>query len=513
MTSKFASPSGWLAFFIALVAGAVYPLAFAPLKWWPVALISIATFWWLIQNQTPKKTFWLGWGYGFGVFIAGVSWVYVSINTFGNASPPLAVILTILFAAILAFFYSILGWIMQKFFSQYSLTSRVLLFSILWVGMDIARGSGFVSFPWLYAGYSQAEALMQGIASYLGVHGVTLFVVILSCLLSEVVVSKGYAQQRRFILPILVILAIPFITTLHLFSKKPEKEQTLTLALVQPNVDQHIKWNPQYFNAIMNGLFEQTESYWGADLVVWPEGGIPSFENNVPGIMRKLEEQAKESNSQFITGIPMYEPDNRSVYYSGVRLLGEQNQAYHKQQLVPFGEYIPFTELLRGAIDFFDLPMSSFTPGSPEQEPLRTDKAALVPAICYEIAFSGLIQSLGNQSQDQFTAILTISNDTWFGDSWGPLQHFQIAQMRAIETGLPVIRGTNNGLTAVIDSQGRVLDQIPRFERDVLAGAFILDNKPTWFLQYGYWSLLVLVIVLLGLAFMLKTNQDISTES
>ncbi|WP_223670122.1 apolipoprotein N-acyltransferase [Kangiella shandongensis] len=504
MTDKFASPTGWLAFFVALIAGAIYPLAFAPLKWWPLALLSIATFWWLITDKSPKKAFRLGWGYGFGLFCAGVSWVYVSINTFGNASPPLAVILTILFAAILALFFALLGWAMQKFFSQYSLISRIIMFSLLWVGLDIARGSGFVSFPWLYAGYSQTEALMQGLASFLGVHGVTLFVVVLSCFLSEVVASKGYAQQRRFILPILMVLAIPFASTLYLFSKEPEKEQTLTLALIQPNVDQHIKWNPEYFNSIMNDLFEQTEPYWGADLVVWPEGGIPSFENRVQGLMYQIEQKALNSDSQFITGIPMYEPDNKSIYYSGIRLLGEQNQAYHKQQLVPFGEYIPFTELLRGAIDFFDLPMSSFTPGSPEQEPLRTEKAALVPAICYEIAFSGLIQSLGQKSQDQFTAILTISNDTWFGDSWGPLQHFQIAQMRAIETGLPVIRGTNNGLTAVIDSQGRVLDQVPRFERDVLAGAFILDNKPTWFLKYGYWGLLVLAASLLVSAFVLK---------
>jgi apolipoprotein N-acyltransferase len=501
MTEKIASPNGWLAFVIALVAGAVYPLAFAPFDWWPLALASIGTFWWLLTDKTSKKAFRLGWGYGFGVFIAGVSWVYVSINTFGNASPTLAVILTIAFAAILALFYGLLGWLTQKYFSKYSLISRILIFSIIWIGLDIARGSSFVSFPWLYAGYSQTEALMQGLAGFLGVHGVTLFVVILSCLLSEVVVTRGYGQQRKFILPILVVLIIPFAATLHMFSKQPTKEQTLTLALVQPNVDQHIKWDRRYFNDIMYGLFEQSESYWGADIVVWPEGGIPSFENNVPGLMSELEQKAKDSGTQFITGIPMYEPENRDIYYSGVRMLGEQNQSYHKQQLVPFGEYIPFTELLRGAIDFFDLPMSSFTPGSSDQEPLRTEKAAYVPAICYEIAFSGLIQSLGKQSQDQFTAILTISNDTWFGDSWGPLQHFQIAQMRAIETGLPVIRGTNNGLTAVIASNGHVMEQIPRFERKVLAGAFVLDNKPTWFLQYGYWTLLVLVVILLGLVF------------
>lgn len=506
MTQKFASPNGWLAFFIALIAGAVYPLAFAPLNWWPLALVSIGAFWWLLTDKTPKQAFRLGWGYGFGVFIAGVSWVYVSINTFGNAAPWLAVTLTIVFAMILALFYSILGWVMQKFFSKYSLVSRVILFGVIWIGLDIARGSGFVSFPWLYAGYSQTEALMQGLAGFLGVHGVTLFVVILSCLLSEVVATKGYAQQRRFLIPILTVLLIPFMATLYMFSKAPTKEQTLTIALVQPNVDQHIKWNSEYFNQIMYGLFEQTDAYWGADLVVWPEGGIPAFENRVPGLMSELEGKAKESGSTFITGIPMHEPDNRKIYYSGVRLLGEDSQHYHKQQLVPFGEYIPFTELLRGAIDFFNLPMSSFTPGSPEQAPLRTEKAALVPAICYEIAFSGLIQGLGKQSQDQFTAILTISNDTWFGDSWGPLQHFQIAQMRAIETGLPVIRGTNNGLTAVIASNGHVMDQIPRFERKVLAGAFVLDNKPTWFLQYGYWTLLVLVIGLLGVAFILRNT-------
>ncbi|GAA4361583.1 apolipoprotein N-acyltransferase [Kangiella marina] len=504
MTEKFASPNGWLAFFIALISGAVYPLAFAPLNWWPLALVSIAALWWLLTDKTAKQAFRLGWGYGFGVFLAGVSWVYVSINTFGNASSPLAVILTILFAAILALFYGLLGWLMQKYFSRYSLVSRVILFSIIWVGLNIAQGSWFVSFPWLYAGYSQTEALMQGLAGFLGVHGVTLFVVILSCLLSEVVSTKGYAQQRRFIVPILMVVVIPFIATLHMYSKSPSKEQTLTVALVQPNIDQHIKWDPQYFNAIMSGLFEQTEPYWGADLVVWPEGGIPSFENRVPGLMAELEQKAQDSGTQFITGIPMYEPENRKIYYSGIRMLGNHNQAYHKQQLVPFGEYIPFTELLRGAIDFFDLPMSSFTPGDAAQEPLRTEKAALVPAICYEIAFSGLIQGLGKQSQDQFTAILTISNDTWFGDSWGPLQHFQIAQMRAIETGLPVIRGTNNGLTAVIASNGRVMEQIPRFERKVLAGAYLLDNKPTWFLQYGYWTLLVLVIGLLGVAFGLR---------
>lgn len=504
MTDEFASPKGWLAFLIAMICGAIYPLAFAPIDWWPLAIASIASFWWLLQDKTSKQAFRIGWGYGFGVFIVGVSWVYVSINTFGNASPTLSVILTIAFAMILALFYGLLGWLLNKFFSKYSLTSRIIIFSILWIGLDIARGSGFVNFPWLYAGYSQTDAIMQGLAGFLGVHGVTLFLVALSCLLAEVIITKGYQLQRKFIVPILAVLVVPFAATMYMYSAQPTKEKTLTVALVQPDVDQHIKWNNEYFNSIIYDLLEQTDPYWGADLVVWPEGGVPSLEHRVPGLMSELEQKALDSNTQFITGLPMRDEKDHKVYYSGMRMFGETGGAYHKQELVPFGEYIPFSEALRGLIDFFDLPMSNFMPGASDQKPLRTEKAALVPAICYEIAYSGLIQSLGQQSQDQFTAILTISNDTWFGDSWGPLQHFQIARMRAIETGLPVIRNTNDGLTAVVDSYGRVLQQVPRFEKQVLAGAFKLENRSTWFLKYGYWSLLVLVIGLIGVAFGLR---------
>lgn len=186
-------------------------------------------------------------------------------------------------------------------------------------------------------------------------------------------------------------------------------------------------------------------------------------------------------------------------------MLGNEQGDYHKQQLVPFGEYVPLGSWIRGMIDFFDLPMSSFTPGSSQQTALKTAKADYIPAICYEIAFSGLMQQLATSTdKNQFKAIVTISNDTWFGESWGPIQHFQIAKMRAIETGLPVIRGTNNGITAIIDDRGRVLNQIDRFQSNELAGAFLLENRNTWFREYGYWSLLIMVLGLLGLGFWLR---------
>lgn len=491
------SPTGWLGLTLALIAGALYPLGFAPLEWWPVSIFSVSAIWWLLNGQSRKYSMALGFGYGLGYFGVGVSWVYVSINTFGNAAPPLAVLLTIIFIAILSLFFVLLGWLNARFINRCNLISQIIFFATAWLILDIARGSGFVSFPWLYLGYTQTSGPLLGVASYLGVHGVTFLLVVIACLVTLALTHTNKKARSNTLLALVLLMMIGTSASLYEVKKETEQQKTLTIALIQPNIDQHIKWDRNYFTPIVKGLFDQTEHYWGADLIVWPEAAIPAFDTQVPGILYELDELAKSSGSQFITGIPMLE--TREEYYAGIKMLGNEQADYHKQQLVPFGEYVPLGNWIRGMIDFFDLPMSSFTPGSSQQTALKTEKADYIPAICYEIAFSGLMQQLATSTdENQFKAIVTISNDTWFGDSWGPIQHFQIAKMRAIETGLPVIRGTNNGITAIIDDKGRVINQIDRFQSNELAGAFLLENRNTWFRTYGYWSLLVIVLGLLG---------------
>lgn len=497
MITMLKSPTGWLGLTLALIAGALYPLGFAPLEWWPISIFSVAAIWWLLNGQSRKYSMALGFSYGLGFFGAGVSWVYVSINTFGNAAPPLAVFLTIVFIAILSLFFVLLGWLNARFINRYSLVTQIIFFATIWLISDIARGSGFVSFPWLYLGYTQTSGPLLGVASLLGVHGVTFLLVVISCLVAVALTYDNKRTRTSSLMVLVILMMVGTSASLYQVKKETTQQKTLTIALIQPNIDQHQKWNKNYFTPIVKGLFDQTEHYWGADLIVWPEAAIPAFDTQVAGILYELDELAKNSGSQFITGIPMLE--TRDEYYAGIKMLGSDQGDYQKQQLVPFGEYVPLGSWIRGMIDFFDLPMSSFTPGSSQQTALKTEKADYIPAICYEIAFSGLMQQLATSTdQDQFKAIVTISNDTWFGESWGPIQHFQIAKMRAIETGLPVIRGTNNGITAIIDDKGRVINQIDRFQSNELAGAFLLENRNTWFREYGYWSLLVIVLGLLG---------------
>ena len=509
----------WHLIIIALVLGAIYPLAFAPLNWWPLAMLSVAGFYWLLQNKTPKQGFWLGVCYGTGLFGVGVSWFYVSIHVHGNAPLPLAVFMTCLAVLFLSLFFALQGYLSRKYLSRLSGASHLIAFALLWLLLDLARGSGFVSFPWLYIGYSQTNQIFSGVASIFGVHGLSLFMLLLSLSLGKALVS----QQRKYLIASVIMMVTGFVASQWALRVAPNIQDSATIAMVQPNIEQQKKWDPKYRNAIIGQMIEQTENLWGADLIVWPEAAIPSSDKIAASLLVELDNKAKESGSHLLTGIPLVE--SREEYYAGLVLLGgkppEKNlnssyQTYRKQQLVPFGEYVPFQSILRGLIDFFDLPMSSFTPGSAEQDLLITDKLSLIPAICYEIAFSGLIQqsaekdapeSSSNNINKQPKVILTISNDTWFGTSWGPLQHFQMAQMRAIENGLPVVRGTNNGLTAVINHLGQIENELPRFEQDELSGLYVLENRDTLFRDNGYWILITFFLVLLFIAIYVEIKK------
>jgi apolipoprotein N-acyltransferase len=173
--------------------------------------------------------------------------------------------------------------------------------------------------------------------------------------------------------------------------------------------------------------------------------------------------------------------------------IGNGGGLYHKQKLVPFGEYVPLQQWLRGVIGFFDLPMSSFSRGPANQTPLDANGIKVMPFICYEVAYPDFVAFNARNSG----LLLTISNDGWFGDSIGPLQHLQIARMRALETGRYMLRGTNNGVTAIIDEKGQIAGTIPQFERAVLTGKVYTAEGNTPFMQTGSWPVLTLAAILI----------------
>jgi len=196
----------------------------------------------------------------------------------------------------------------------------------------------------------------------------------------------------------------------------------------------------------------------------------------------------------------------QNKYYAGTMLLDKDNiadsQKYYKRRLVPFGEYVPFEDTLRGVIEFFDLPMSGFSLGPAEQKTLKFDHLSMGVAICYEIVYPNLVY---DQSRDA-NVLLTISNDAWFGDSWGPHQHLQMARMRAVEIALPILRGTNNGITAMIDYKGNITAQLPQFVRKNLEITFQPRRSHSPILFYNFWWLAIILLGTMLLVFVFKNR-------
>jgi apolipoprotein N-acyltransferase len=267
------------------------------------------------------------------------------------------------------------------------------------------------------------------------------------------------------------------------------------LALVQGNIEQSMKWQADNEMPTMLKYYEMSQPYLeNTDILIWPEAAVPRLEVLATEYLKEVDRVSAQANSAIITGSVDYQPDTNFAF-NNLLVLGKKyeddqyghyryldNNRYSKHHLLPIGEFVPFESVLRTLAPIFDLPMSSFSRGSYQQDNLIANDVRLSPAICFEIAFPEQVRA---NLYDDSDVILTVSNDAWFGDSHGPWQHLQIAQMRALEFAMPVIRATNNGVTAVIGSDGGILAQLPQNQAAVLTHELALVSSYTPFKRFG----------------------------
>ncbi|QLF94256.1 apolipoprotein N-acyltransferase [Pseudomonas sp. ABC1] len=489
---------GWPGNLLALLAGTLTTLGLAPFDLWPLPLLSAALLYLGLRNLSRKQAAGRGWCYGFGLFASGVSWVYVSIHDFGAASPALAGLLTLGFVAGLALFFALLGWLWSGWLRRTNAPlADALAFAALWLALDALRGWILTGFPWLYAGYSQLDGPLAGLAPLGGVWLLSFTIVLSAALLSNLPALFKHKQQA--------LLAVVLVGSLWLLGMTlgqhdwtQAKGQALSVTAVQGNIEQSMKWDPQKLERQLILYRDLTLESPRSDLVVWPETAIPVFQEQVTGYLAMLDDTSNQRDSALIAGIPVRRPNaaGENRYYNGLTVLGQGGDTYFKQRLVPFGEYVPLQDMLRGLIAFFDLPMSDFARGEPDQPPLQAKGYRIAPYICYEVVYPDFAAALAAQSD----ILLTVSNDAWFGRSIGPLQHLQMAQMRALEAGRWMIRATNNGITVLIDPYGRIQAQAPQFEQAVLRGEVTPMQGLTPFLQWRSWPLGLACLLILAWA-------------
>ena len=464
----------------AIGAGVLVTLSLAPFHFLPAALLAPALLFWLLRSADCKHAALIGWCFGAGLFGSGASWVYVSIHVFGHTSVPLATLLTALFCGGLAI-CSAITWALYACLNR-SPSHAVLLFAAMWLLGEWLRSWLLTGFPWVFLGYSQTESLLGAYAPLFGVYGIGFLLSASGAWLANALAA--YRAGNQALQPLLGgVLLLAWLAALPLQQvewTQPDAEPK-QVALVQANISQHQKWSPDFLRPTLALYEDLSEPYWPShDLIIWPEAALPLPLTSAGPFLSRIAQNASQTGGALVTGIPSTDANTGRAFNSAVAV-GNASGLYNKQRLVPFGEYVPFGSVLGDLMKVFALPLPDMAAGSKQQEPLAIDNWHSQPLICYEIVYPGITARAARDSD----VLITLSNDTWFGRSIGPLQHLQMAQMRALETGRYVLRSTGSGVSAIIAPDGSLIAQSDQFQQQVLTGSFHLTAGETPWMRWG----------------------------
>lgn len=517
----------YISYFLALLAGLLYGLAFLPLTHsrdalaqandlhlsTVLAILGLMLWLYSIVGQNRRQVWLLTLVFGLSSYALAASWVYISIHTFGQSPAWLAFGLTLLFIVALALIQA-LPWLCYPRTISFAVNSGpfaphptdavkavkslgrkpltlsaalylALIAAILWLCSELLLTYVGTGFPWLLPGYViDIHHLRQGWLPLIGVHGfdallifiLQLWVIIVrydiplhgrhpATITKSISSSIPYLKSRLLLTTLTLLITVGFIGGAKLLIKPWTKPmpQAHQLLLVQGAIAQTLKWDSDYLLMILQRYYDLSRHAPAGTIVIWPEGAIPAFNTQVQPFLDDLQQQAHQKSLAFIVGLPWVKQED---YYNAMLALSASSpQVYAKRHLVPFGEYLPFERQLRGFINFFDLPMSDFKAGARGQVPLRVQGINVGGLICYEVAYLSLVAQTAINSN----ILIALSDDTWFGRSAAAWQQLQISRTRAIETALPMILVGNDGYTGWINQHGQVVTLLPRYEVGTLS--------------------------------------------
>jgi len=481
---------------IAFVLGAATTLAFAPFGWSLLAPLLILPLLYICLTVAPRDAAGHAFWYGFGLFLTGTYWIYISVHVYGGAALWIAVLLMVGLALLMASTLSMGGWLM----SRLSLGEPWLLLLVgpaAWVLVEWVRSWILTGFPWMALGYAQIDSPLSGWAPVVGVYGVS-FMLLLSA--TAIIATVMAATARGRIIGISAILLPWVIGGLLTFVDWTRPDgQVLRATILQAGVSQDKKWDRDQLLPIMEYYHGATLSAADSDIVLWPEVAIPALNDQVESFIARVESDARMSGQSVLFGIleRSYERSLDGRIYNSVMLIGgEERQSYRKRHLVPFGEYFPVPPSVREWMKMQNLPHADLAKGD-DTQPLLTaaDGTRFGVAICYEDAYgSEQLYALPDAG-----ILINVSNDAWFGDSIAPHQHLEIARMRSLEFGRPALRSTNTGISAFISADGELLQTGKQFVPELMTADIQPRRGMTPYARGGNWPILGLCLAILGL--------------
>jgi apolipoprotein N-acyltransferase len=483
-------------------AGALTTFSIPPYSYWWLSILTLALLSYCLHSEQLKSNLFLrAFIFGLGYFGTGVSWVFISIHEYGAAPIPLATTLTAVFVIAVAILFALPFTLLGYFANNYW---RLLLgFPLIWCLSEWLRTWVLTGFPWLYVGYSQIETALVGWAPIGGV----LFIGLLTALCASTfccILLKNIKLNIKIFSALIITMLWAEGSALKSVEWTQKVGETISVGIVQPNVPLEQKWDPSYRESIERNLVDLSEPLWKNDWVLWPEAALPDTYFRAENFLAQVNDKATATNTSLITGA-LYDDFEKMAFFNSITGLGQAEGIYFKQRLVPFGEYVPLESWLRGLIDFFNLPNSFISIGKNDQPLIEANGIKVGSLICYEIVYPALVAKNMRGAQ----VLVTISNDAWFGESIGPLQHFHMARMRAIESGRYVIRGTNNGVSAIINPHGKIEQEGQQFIRTSIEGKFNpMEGNTPYLLWRDYFILVIMALMTLLLIYQqMKLNK------
>ncbi len=498
---------------LAIASGILLILAFP--KWSQAWLVWIALIplLYAIDDAAEGEAFRLGFLTGLVFNVGLIYWIVHVVSHYGGLPLYLSLALMVLFALYLALYQGLFA--LGLAFLRRRGVPFFVSGAFLWTSLEYAKGRLFTGFPWENMGYALHEQLFTiQIADITGVYGLTFLIIIINCLLFDLL--RGGERKRALMKAAVVVLLMTVVVSygawrIHSVDTRLEAADSVSVALIQGNIDQSIKWHPDYQSETIEiyGELSRAAAQEGVDLIIWPETAMPLFFQDVDDNHRKIVSLVRETSTPLLFGSPGYTTgrEGRSLINSAWLLAADGSIAgrYDKMHLVPFGEYVP----LRRILFFVDKLVEGFAEFIPGEsiDPLDLNDVATGVLICYEGIFPGISRAGVREGAD---FLVNITNDAWYGRTSAPYQHMSMLPLRAVENRRSVARAANTGISALIDPLGRVTARTEIFERDRLSGSLKLSTVETFYTKYGdVFALLCLAgMALLLLLSMRRRNND-----
>ena len=493
MNIHFQLPAAFsLRLLLALIAGTLNVFAFAPFGLWPLQIATLACMFLLaVREPDWKHAALIGWAYAFGWCATGTHWLYISMHRYGGLPGWMAAAAVALLSLYLGVFCSLAMGGAASLRQRCKIStgaSLLLLFPSAFALAEWLRGWVLTGVPWVGAGYAHSTGPLSGFAPLVGVYGLALLAAVAAGALA-LMPSKKPAGL------ITVALCAAGLALQPLEWTQPHG-QPISVRLLQGNVPQDIKFTPEAIESTL-ALYYKMVTQAPADLIATPETAFPLLLRQLPpDYLPLLSAFATKSNSHIALGIPVSDgPRSYANSVIGLAPSEAETYRYDKHHLVPFGEFIPAGA--RWFVDMMRIPLGDFTRGPLLQAPFIVRDQRVLPNICYEDLFGEEIAEQLSSGKEQATILLNLSNIAWFGDSIALPQHLQISQMRTLETGRPMLRATNTGMTAVIDARGKLADVLPPFTQGVLTASVQGHEGLTPYSRFGNLPVVALALLVL----------------